>query len=158
MRGEGGRRNAARELEGPKETTRESPRRWPKEKERAKWKRDGGEQRVADGMGRRGNEVKGVRQHWGLLIKVGLVDPLMKVQARGLLSPLFYPDGSEGGGGGVRTPGGARKGQTATKVGKRVCEGVGPVCGPRSTDSSWSYAPDGQGRYTTPMYFRGVSL
>lgn len=23
-------------------------------------------------------------QHWGLLIKVGLVDPLMKVQARGL--------------------------------------------------------------------------
>lgn len=31
-------------------------------------------------------------------------------------------------------------------------------CGPRSTDSSWSYALDGQGRYTTPMYFRGVSL
>lgn len=27
-------------------------------------------------------------------------------------------------------------------------------CGPRSTDSSWSYAPDGQGRYTTTMYFR----
>lgn len=28
-------------------------------------------------------------QHWGLLIKVGLVDPLMKVQPRGLLSALL---------------------------------------------------------------------
>lgn len=31
-------------------------------------------------------------------------------------------------------------------------------CGPRSTDSSWSYAPDGQGRYTTTMYFRRETL
>lgn len=40
---------------------------------------------------------------------------------------------------------------------KRVAR-VWARCGPRSTDSSWSYALDGQGRYTTPMYFRGVSL
>lgn len=40
---------------------------------------------------------------------------------------------------------------------KRVAR-VWVRCGPRSTDSSWSYALDGQGRYTTPMYFRGVSL
>lgn len=32
-------------------------------------------------------------QDWGLLIKVGSVDPLMKVQARGLLRS-FYSDGS----------------------------------------------------------------
>lgn len=34
-------------------------------------------------------------QDWGLLIKVGSVDPLMKVQARGLLRS-FYSDGSAG--------------------------------------------------------------
>lgn len=40
------------------------------------------------GTGERGS------QNWGLLIKVGLVDPLMKVQLEGY-SPVFYPDGSE---------------------------------------------------------------
>lgn len=64
------------------------------EKERAKWKRDGtengwDEELALTGAGERGS------QHWGLLIKVGLLDPLMKVQLEGY-SPLFYPDGSEG--------------------------------------------------------------
>lgn len=62
------------------------------EKERAELKRD--ERRESggrDGMGwvTRGWARKGFSQHWGLLIKVGLVDPLMKVQARGLLSALL---------------------------------------------------------------------
>lgn len=58
-----------------------------REKERAKWKRD---ERDADGMrDARGSGGERDSQHWGLLIKVGLVDPLMKVQARGLLSALL---------------------------------------------------------------------
>lgn len=48
----------------------------------------GREQRAADGMRDAGTSERG-SQHWGLLIKVGLVDPLMKVQTRGLLSALL---------------------------------------------------------------------
>lgn len=90
---DGGADRTTRELEGPKETTRVEPRRWPREKELAKWKRD--ERRPAAEWderrlrGGRGRGERGFAQHWGLLIKVGLVDPLMKVQARGLLSALL---------------------------------------------------------------------
>lgn len=95
-------------MEGPKETTRVEPRRWPGiwvvrdgkgwraeakrersgEKERAKWKRDGTENGWDEGLALTGAGERG-SQHWGLLIKVGLLDPLMKVQARGLLSALL---------------------------------------------------------------------
>lgn len=37
---DGGADRTTRELEGPKETTRVEPRRWPREKERAGWKRN----------------------------------------------------------------------------------------------------------------------
>lgn len=37
---DGGADRTTRELEGPKETTRVEPRRWPREKEQTKWKRD----------------------------------------------------------------------------------------------------------------------
>lgn len=37
---DGGADRTTRELEGPKETTRVEPRRWPREKERAERKRD----------------------------------------------------------------------------------------------------------------------
>lgn len=49
-------------------------------------------------------------------------------------------------------------GEGSTNGGRKRVARVWVRCGPRSTDSSWSYALDGQGRYTTPMYFRGVSL
>lgn len=58
------------------------------EKERAKWKRDGTESGWDEGPALTGAGERG-SQHWGFLIKVGLVDPLMKVQARGLLSALL---------------------------------------------------------------------
>lgn len=81
------------------------------------------------------------------------------------VAPLFYSDGSGGRGrGGRRGRGRGREGRVVGE--KRAAKSVAGSgiemeedrgwvrCGPRSTDSSWSYAPDGQGRYTTTMYFR----
>lgn len=48
--------------------------------------------------------------------------------------------------------------RAATEVGRQFPR----VCGSGAVQEALihprSYAPDGQGRYTTPMYFRGVSL
>lgn len=63
---DGGADRTTRELEGPKETTRVEPRRWPREKELAKWKRD--ERRTAaewDERRLRGGRVKGVSHSTG---------------------------------------------------------------------------------------------
>lgn len=91
-------------------------------------------------------------QDWGLLIKVGSVDPLMKVQARGLLRS-FYSDGS------AVVVGEKEGGKVgAMERWRRGKKGGAVRCGPRSTDSSSSYAPDGQGRYTTTVYFRLPSI
>lgn len=61
-------------------------------------------------------------QDWGFLIKVGSVDPLMKVQARGLLcfSTLMARRGEKEGGKVVGGGGGREEGG-------RKEEGVGPV-------------------------------
>lgn len=58
---DGGADRTTRELEGPKETTRVEPRRWPKEKERVERKRD--ERRTAadgirDACGEAGDGVR----------------------------------------------------------------------------------------------------
>lgn len=49
-------------------------------------------------------------------------------------------------------------GKVGAMGGGRRQRGGAVRCGPRSTDSSSSYAPDGQGRYTTTVYFRLPSL
>lgn len=59
------------------------------------------------------------------------------------------------GGGGGRTEGEDGEREATPEVGRRGC-GSGAV--QEALIHPRSYAPDGQGRYTTPMYFRGVSL
>lgn len=68
---DGGADRATRELEGPKETTRVEPRRWPREKEQAKWKRDA-RRTAAEWDERRLRGVKGVRTALGTLDKGGV--------------------------------------------------------------------------------------
>jgi len=54
---------------------------------------------------------------------------------------------------------GGQGGEDGYVVGRKTaCEGVGSGAVQEALIHPPSYAPDGQGRYTTPMYFRGVSL